>query len=71
MTTKQTFAEDMAALFGEFLEGEDEKGCVREDMEDVGVAEAARYFRRGDISRDLLDRLLKQAGISKKEWRNL
>jgi len=26
---------------------------------------------RGDISRDLLDRLLKQADITKKEWRNL
>jgi hypothetical protein len=34
MMTKQTFAEDMAALFGEFLEGEDEKGCVR-DLEGV------------------------------------
>lgn len=26
---------------------------------------------RGDISRDLLDRVLKQAGVSKEEWRKL
>jgi predicted RNA binding protein YcfA (HicA-like mRNA interferase family) len=26
---------------------------------------------RGDIRKDLLDRLLKQAGISKDEWRDL
>ena len=26
---------------------------------------------KGDISKDLLDRLLKQAGISKEEWRKL
>jgi hypothetical protein len=26
---------------------------------------------RGEISKDLLDRVLKQAGVSKEEWRNL
>jgi hypothetical protein len=26
---------------------------------------------RGEISRDLLDRVLKQAGVSKEEWRKL
>jgi hypothetical protein len=26
---------------------------------------------RGEISRDLLDRVLKQAGVSKEEWRRL
>ena len=26
---------------------------------------------RGDISKDLLDRVLKQAGVSKEQWRKL
>lgn len=26
---------------------------------------------RGDISKDLLDRILEQAGVSKEEWRRL
>jgi hypothetical protein len=41
------FADAMVRLFGEFFD-EDYKELLRKDMEEVGPAEAVRYFSRGE-----------------------
>ncbi len=46
-------------------------GAKHEFMQKGDLTPRVPNPHRGDISRDLLDRLLKQADITKKEWRNL